>query len=102
MSDTASRLAAEGLIDLKRAAAEFKADDGRKPHLATLRRWATRGCRGHKLESMFVGNRMMTSRQATARFLAAINGAPPPEVASDATPNAAAERAGRELGALLK
>jgi hypothetical protein len=73
-SSPASTLLAEGLIDLAQAAACFADGRGRKPHIATLRRWAKNGCRGHKLEVTFLGNRLMTSRQAAERFLVAING----------------------------
>jgi hypothetical protein len=64
----------EGLIELAQAAACFADARGRKPHVATLRRWAKTGCRGHRLETTFLGHRMMTSKQAAARFLAALNG----------------------------
>ena len=73
-SDIAMRLFNEGPIELAQGAACFADDRGRKPHIATIRRWANRGCRGHRLEVVFLGNRLMTSRQAVARFLAAING----------------------------
>ena len=59
-------LLGEGLIDLGQAAVCFADARGRKPHIATLRRWAKTGCRGHRLETVFVGNRLMTSRQAAA------------------------------------
>ena len=95
-------LAAEGLIDLKNAARDFQDANGRKPHIATLRRWAKWGIRGHKLETVFLGNRMMTSHQAAVRFLAAINGAPVLPPAAAVTDNSAASRAGRELKNLLK
>jgi hypothetical protein len=92
-------LRAEGLIDLAEAAGSCRDARGRKPHVATLRRWAKTGCRGHKLETTFIGNRMMTSHQAVARFLAAINGRPAP---APTAPTSAAERAGRELDSILK
>lgn len=90
---SAHNLLIEGLIDLADVAAFFKDAHGRKPHVATLRRWAKNGCRGYKLEVTFLGNRMMTSRQAAARFLAAINCQPVPVEAS----NSAALRAGELL-----
>ena len=94
----ADDLLAEGLIDLAEAAAGCRDARGRKPHVATLRRWARQGCRGHRLETAFLGNRLMTSRPAVARFLAALNGQPAP-LPTEA--NAAAELAGRELRSLL-
>jgi len=97
-SRTEGQLLSEGLIGLAEAAAEYSDSRGRKPHVATLRRWAKQGCRGHRLETAFLGNRLMTSRPAVARFLAALNGQPAP---SPAETNAAAELAGRELRSLL-
>src|SRR5688572_16010703 len=83
------RLLTEGLIDLTEAAACCKDARGRKPHVGTIRRWAKDGTRGHKLETTFLGNRLMTSRQALARFLAAINGGLAPAPPS---PTSAAEQ----------
>jgi|GEM_PF-5623476 len=97
----ASNLIAEGLIDLNEAAGDCKDARGRKPHIATLRRWAKYGCRGHKLETAFLGNRLMTTHQAVARFLAAINGRPAPVPIAPASATSSAEQAGRELGGLL-
>jgi hypothetical protein len=47
-----------------------------RPSVETLWRWRTAGCRGHKLETLLFGGRRYTSREAIARFLAAINGEP--------------------------
>jgi hypothetical protein len=47
-----------------------------RPNVATLWRWRTIGVRGQKLETMLYGGRRVTSREAIARFLAAINGEP--------------------------
>ena len=96
-----SGIIGEELIDLTGAAALFADGSGRKPHVATLRRWAKVGCRGHRLQTVFLGHRLMTSRQAAARFLAAINGT----AAADSPPApaaaSAAEQAGRELDLML-
>jgi len=97
---TSNNLFAEELIELARAAADLADSSGRKPCLASLRRWALRGCRGHRLETVFLGNRMMTSRQSVARFLAAINGGATP--AGKTTTSSAAHTAGEELDVLLK
>jgi hypothetical protein len=45
-----------------------------RPNVATLWRWRTAGCRGHRLETLLFGGRRYTSREAITRFLAAING----------------------------
>jgi hypothetical protein len=47
-----------------------------RPNVATLWRWRTSGCRGHRLETILFGGRRYTSREAIARFVAAINGEP--------------------------
>lgn len=41
---------------------------GKKPHVATLYRWAMRGCRGVKLETLRVGGTLCTSVEALQRF----------------------------------
>lgn len=42
---------------------------GRKPHVATLYRWAQRGCRGVVLETCQVGGTKCTSVEALQRFV---------------------------------
>jgi hypothetical protein len=44
-----------------------------KPHVSTLIRWAMRGVRGIRLETVIVGGRRFTSVQAIERFLARLN-----------------------------
>lgn len=99
---SANNLFAEDLIEVARAAADLADSSGRKPCLASLRRWAQRGCRGHRLETVFLGNRMMTSRQAVSRFISAINGGSGAAASAQSEPTSAAEDAGKELDALLK
>ena len=41
---------------------------GRKPHFSTLWRWATRGLRGVRLETIRIGNCLCTSHEALQRF----------------------------------
>ncbi|GMV98046.1 MAG: DUF1580 domain-containing protein [Phycisphaerae bacterium] len=41
---------------------------GKRPHVATLLRWATAGCRGIVLETVFCGATRCTSSEAIARF----------------------------------
>jgi len=41
---------------------------GKKPHIATFYRWAMRGCRGIKLETIRVGGTLCTSIEALQRF----------------------------------
>jgi hypothetical protein len=63
------------------------------PHVATVHRWAGNGVRGVKLEVIRVGGQRFTSREAVARFLAALNSS----AAVPVPPNRAAEIAGKKL-----
>jgi len=71
-------LGTETVLSLNQAA---KAAPGR-PHLATIWRWAQRGVKGVKLETIVVGGRRFTSSEAIERFIArttaAANGEPAP------------------------
>lgn len=62
----------EKLIDLTEAATLLPG----RPHVATLWRWRHAGVRGHRLESISIGGRVYTSREAIARFIARTNGEP--------------------------
>ena len=53
---------------------------GKRPHVATLYRWASRGLRGVKLETIQVGGTLCTSREAVQRFCEQLS-------ESDATPS---------------
>ena len=46
-----------------------------RPGLSTIHRWRLRGVRGIKLETLLVGGRRFTSREALERFSAAITAA---------------------------
>lgn len=71
MSDQKTKLLAEELICLKTACQEIGSllPGNQRPHLATLHRWCNRGIRGSKLESLRVGAKVFTSRQALTRFI---------------------------------
>ena len=53
-----------------------------RPHISTVWRWMTRGCRGITLESIVCAGRRFTSLEAIERFVAATTaaaaGEPPP------------------------
>lgn len=53
-----------------------------RPHVSTIWRWMTRGCRGIRLESLVCAGRRFTSVEAIDRFVAATtaaaDGAPAP------------------------
>lgn len=47
---------------------------GKRPHVATLYRWAQRGIRGVRLETIRVGGTLCTSVEAIQRFCDALSG----------------------------
>lgn len=59
----------ETRISLMEAAVYFNRD------VQTLRRWVKNGLCGVKLESAFIGGRVVTSREALNRFVVATNAA---------------------------
>jgi hypothetical protein len=79
-----SPLHREELVTFNEAAAWVRDKTGRKTHLATLHRWALRGCRGRRLESVLIGRQRMTSREALLRFFEA--GAQPADIQATAPP----------------
>jgi hypothetical protein len=67
--------------------------DGRAPALTTVFRWATKGVRGQKLETINCGGWRCTSREAVNRFLARITAEPTerPQAAAVASAHRLAE-----------
>jgi hypothetical protein len=49
---------------------------GRRPHVSAVFRWASRGLRGHQLETARCGGVICTTRSALARFYARLSGVP--------------------------
>ncbi len=43
----------------------------KRPHVSTVWRWSLRGVGGVKLETVKIGSRIVTSKQAATRFIAA-------------------------------
>jgi hypothetical protein len=43
-----------------------------RPHISTWQRWRLRGVRGIRLETVLIGGRRYTSREALARFFDAV------------------------------
>ena len=80
MRDSSSAVApidpiTEPPISLSRAAALPELSrNGARPSIATIYRWATRGCRGHVLPTIQIGGSRCTSRAAIARWLSALSG----------------------------
>ena len=60
----------EDLLSLPAAAGEFPG----RPHCSTVWRYATRGIGGNTLETIRVGGKVFTSREACRRFIARCNG----------------------------
>ena len=78
--------------------------NGRKPHVATLWRWANRGRRGVRLETVMIGGQRCTSHEALQRFIeattrASTSAAPAPT--PPATRQRRAERAARDVAQIL-
>lgn len=46
---------------------------GKRPHTSCLYRWSVSGCKGVVLESCQCGGTRVTSREALARFIAALS-----------------------------
>jgi len=92
-----SPLQREELFTLAQATAWVRDRSGRKVHLATVHRWALRGCRGRRLETLLIGRQRMTSKEALARFFeaeaqevhSAAPATPPPAAPPPPQPSAA-------------
>ena len=78
------------LISLKEAALKVPGRDRKTASYETLRRWASKGYRGKRLEVLHVGGRLMTTENALQEFFASL-GAPP--VSADPRPTYEADRA---------
>lgn len=64
-------LESETVLSLTEAAAHLpRRRAGKRPHVATMYRWAQRGLRGVKLETIRVGGTLCTSLEALQRFCA--------------------------------
>ncbi len=55
----------ERLLTLSAAAVSLP----HRPHISTIGRWVQSGCRGVKLESVLLGGRRYTSKEALQRFI---------------------------------
>jgi len=63
-----SLIETEEVMTLTELAAKLPKLNGRRPHVASLWRWARRGSRGVKLESVWIGGRLVSSLPAFVRF----------------------------------
>ena len=62
-------IAHETTISFSEAADSLPTRRGRKPHIASIHRWATRGFNGVCLEYLKLGGQRITSVEAVQRFL---------------------------------
>jgi hypothetical protein len=58
----------EEILTLPDACRALPRVDGKRPHVSTIWRWCREGVRGVRLEYARLGGRLLTSRQALARF----------------------------------
>lgn len=65
---------------------------GSRLHISTLYRWAIRGCRGHRLETIVLGGQRVTSLEALQRFFDKLTAVRSPLFA-DATMNGSPRQA---------
>lgn len=89
-------LQAEHVVNLSDATRHLpKRPGGKKPHVATLYRWATRGLRGIRLETIRVGGTLCTSLEALQRFCERLSDGTSPPIArvTSAARRRAVERA---------
>jgi hypothetical protein len=68
--------------------------NGKRPHVATIFRWTTRGCRGVRLESIQIGGTRCSTLAAVRRFLDSLSGVEPQ---ADVDRDAETDAAEREL-----
>jgi hypothetical protein len=93
LEDRAALLLGESLISLAQAARLFPPNRQGKPvHVTTLQRWVLDGIRGVHLEAARAGGRWVTSREAVARFLAALTAGHLSQPAAVTRPDGSAEQ----------
>src|SRR3954452_1213428 len=72
----------------------------RPVNVSTVWRWATKGLRGHRLETAMVGGVRVTSDEALREFFASVNGQGSQTTMSKATTSRRDESVARELDRL--
>ena len=86
----------------------FERVSGHRPHLCTLWRWTTKGCKGVKLQIAFLGGKRMTTERWAQDFIDAVSrvnlskheAAPPMQPPRQQERNA--EKAAKKLAKRLK
>lgn len=89
-------LPSEDSLPIREVPAEIQKTTGQRPHLATIWRWVQRGCRGVKLETVLVGGRRFTSRQAIQNFVLETTAAADGNQSAETVPSAVRIRAIKE------
>lgn len=69
LTDGRSPLQRERLLPLTEVLKHLPLRNGKRMHYSTVYRWATKGARGHVLESFLVGGIRYTSHEAIERFI---------------------------------
>ncbi len=67
------RILSEDVLTLEQTRSELEICLGTRPDKSTVYRWCLKGVGGNKLESTRIGGRIITSKQALTRFIAAQN-----------------------------
>ena len=84
----------ESVLSLVEAAKKLpRRRAGKKPHVATLYRWASHGLKGIRLETIQVGGTLCTSIEALQRFFERLSG--PRSESAIVTPPASDRRISR-------
>ena len=68
-TDSVRRVLTEDTITVARACDLIAETTGQRPDRSTVHRWCLRGVSGSRLDHVRVGNRIITSVEAVARFL---------------------------------
>ena len=92
-------LYSETVLSLRDAAKSLPGRNGRKIHISTLYRWANRGVKGIRLETVRVGGTLCTSQEALQRFCDGLSGSdiPVPKPRESLARRRAIERAEQQL-----
>ena len=75
---------------------------GKKPHISTLYRWSTAGCRGVVLETVQIGGTRCTSKEALGRFFRKLTQNSGLESGQPETPLRKQRRRRREIDAAVR
>ena len=73
-SNSQINLQREKLLPLNEVPRHLPLRKGKRTHYSTIYRWATKGVRGHVLESVLIGGIRYTTHEALERFVAHAHG----------------------------